>query len=244
MIPRVQLVAHRGASALRPEHTLAAFELALEQGADALECDVRLTSDGHLVCVHDRTVNRTSGSTGVVSELTLAQLSQMDFGGERGVVTLRTLVELALEQKTGLFIETKHPVRFAGQVETKLVALLEEYGLAEQDSKDDSPVVVMSFSTRAVRRVRALAPSVPTVLLIDRMWPWLRTGAQPAFADYTGPGMSLLRADPGYVARAAAAGHGTYVWTVDDPEDIRFCRDIGVRWLATNDPAAARAALT
>ncbi|MGH3863361.1 glycerophosphodiester phosphodiesterase [Actinokineospora sp.] len=237
----MQLVAHRGASALRPEHTLAAFELALEQGADALECDVRLTNDGHLVCVHDRTVNRTTGSTGVVSELTLAQLSELDFGGERGVVTLRTLLELALDHKAGLFIETKHPVRFAGRVESTLVALLEEHGLTEQTN--GLSVVMMSFSTRAVRRVRALAPSVPTVLLIDRMWPWLRAGAQPSFADYTGPGLSLLRADPGYVARAAAAGHGTYVWTVDDPEDIRFCRDIGVRWLATNDPAAARTAL-
>ncbi len=71
------MVAHRGASADRPEHTLAAYELALQEGADGVECDVRLTSDGHLVCVHDRRVDRTSNGTGLVSEMTLAQLREL-----------------------------------------------------------------------------------------------------------------------------------------------------------------------
>ena len=74
------VVAHRGASAERPEHTLAAYELALKEGADGVECDVRLTRDGHLVCVHDRRVDRTSNGTGLVSEMTLAQLRELDFG--------------------------------------------------------------------------------------------------------------------------------------------------------------------
>src|SRR3954452_4151528 len=74
------VVAHRGASAARPEHTLAAYELALQEGADGVECDVRLTKDGHLVCVHDRTVDRTSDGIGAVSELTLDELRAMNFG--------------------------------------------------------------------------------------------------------------------------------------------------------------------
>ena len=65
------VVAHRGASGERPEHTLAAYELALQEGADGVECDVRLTRDGHLVCVHDRKVDRTSNGSGLVSEMTL-----------------------------------------------------------------------------------------------------------------------------------------------------------------------------
>jgi glycerophosphoryl diester phosphodiesterase len=77
---RPQVVAHRGASAEAPEHTLAAYRTALEAGADALECDVRLTADGHLVCVHDRKVNRTSDGRGVVSTLELARLEELDFG--------------------------------------------------------------------------------------------------------------------------------------------------------------------
>lgn len=74
------MIAHRGASAERAEHTLAAYQLALDQGADGLECDVRLTSDGHLVCVHDRRIDRTSDGWGVVSTKTLADLSRHDFG--------------------------------------------------------------------------------------------------------------------------------------------------------------------
>jgi glycerophosphoryl diester phosphodiesterase len=76
----VRIIAHRGASRHRAEHTLAAYELAIEQGADALECDVRLTADGHLVCVHDRRIDRTSNGWGVVSTKTLTQLDAHDYG--------------------------------------------------------------------------------------------------------------------------------------------------------------------
>ncbi|NBQ44386.1 MAG: glycerophosphodiester phosphodiesterase, partial [Mycobacteriaceae bacterium] len=98
------VVAHRGASADRPEHTLAAYELALQEGADGVECDVRLTSDGHLVCVHDRRVDRTSNGTGLVSDMTLAELRRFDWGawhsssrsdgtlGDTGLLTLDDLL--------------------------------------------------------------------------------------------------------------------------------------------------------
>src|ERR1700709_323482 len=74
------VIAHRGASYAVAEHTLPAYLAAIETGADGLECDVRLTRDGHLVCVHDRTVNRTSNGTGIVSELDLSGLQALDFG--------------------------------------------------------------------------------------------------------------------------------------------------------------------
>jgi glycerophosphoryl diester phosphodiesterase len=82
--PRIRraplIVAHRGASTEAPEHTYAAYVAALEAGADGLECDVRMTADGHLVCVHDRRVDRTSNGTGLVSTLELALLQELDFG--------------------------------------------------------------------------------------------------------------------------------------------------------------------
>ena len=81
--PRPQVVAHRGSSADAPEHSLDAYLRALADGADALECDVRLTADGHLVCVHDRTIDRTSDGRGVVSVMTLDQLHDHDFGAYR-----------------------------------------------------------------------------------------------------------------------------------------------------------------
>ncbi|MGX7823666.1 glycerophosphodiester phosphodiesterase [Actinokineospora sp. 24-640] len=237
------VVAHRGASALAAEHTLAAYDLALTQGADALECDVRLTRDGHLVCVHDRRVDRTTNARGVVSTLSLAEMALLDYGGEVGVLTLDALLGLAVDHGARLFVETKHPVRYGGLVETKLVALLARHGLAAPSTKDESPVVVMSFSTLAVRRVRTAAPLLPTVLLLSQLWPTQRDGTLPPWADYTGPSIGLLRRDPGYVARAARHGHATYCWTVDEPRDAALCADIGVRWIATNAPASTRAAL-
>src|SRR4029077_15631360 len=173
------VVAHRGASAERPEHTLAAYELALKEGADGVECDVRLTRDGHLVCVHDRRVDRTSNGTGLVSEMTLAQLRELDFGawhpswrpdgsqGDTGLLSLDDLVSLVLDwnRPVKLFIETKHPVRYGALVESKVLALLHRYGIASPASADRSRAVVMSFSAAAVWRIRRAAPMLPTVLL-------------------------------------------------------------------------------
>ena len=258
-------MAHRGASAHRAEHTVAAYALALEQGADGLECDVRLTRDGHLVCVHDRTINRTSTGRGVVSTLTLERMSELDYAswhpempdsadelvldrtperGERGVLTLESLLDLVADAPgTKLFIETKHPVRYGGLVEMKLIALLARYGLATPKSKEDSQVVMMSFSAMAVRRFRQHSANLPTVLLMGNLSPVRWDGSLPRAADYTGPGIRLLRRDPDYVARAAAFGHETYTWTVDDPADVDLCRRLGVRYLATNSPVTTRALL-
>jgi glycerophosphoryl diester phosphodiesterase len=81
--PTPRVIAHRGASDTEPEHTLAAYVHALEVGADGVECDVRLTADGHLVCVHDRTVDRTSNGSGLVSTLELTDLEGLDWGSWR-----------------------------------------------------------------------------------------------------------------------------------------------------------------
>jgi glycerophosphoryl diester phosphodiesterase len=264
---RPAVVAHRGASAHRAEHTVAAYALALEQGADGLECDVRLTRDGHLVCVHDRKVDRTSNGRGVVSTLTLERMSELDYStydpampdhaddllpermwtpepGDRGVLTLESLLDLVADWPgTRLFIETKHPVRYGGLVELKLIAMLHRYGLANPKSKEDSPIVMMSFSAMAVRRIRQHSATLPTVLLLSAMSPMRRDGSLPTSADLAGPDIRLLREDPDYIARAAAFGHETYVWTVDRPEDIELCRRLGVRYLATNSPVTARTLL-
>src|SRR5215468_5747873 len=105
--------AHRGASAERPEHTEEAYQLAIEQGADGLECDVRLTRDGHLVCIHDATLRRTSNGRGRVSALTLDELRQLDFGGAP-LLTLDDLLTLATSagRPLRLLVETKHPSRY------------------------------------------------------------------------------------------------------------------------------------
>ncbi|MFD4182964.1 glycerophosphodiester phosphodiesterase [Rhodococcus sp. NPDC058514] len=240
--PRV--VAHRGASAALPEHTLAAYELALEQGADGLECDVRLTRDGHLVCVHDRRVDRTSSGSGLVSEMTLRHLSELEFGANgEPVLTLAQLISLVLDhtsRPTKLFIETKHPVRYGGLVESKVLAELSRFGLSAPASADHSRAVIMSFSAAAVWRIRRSAPLLPTVLLGESSR-YLGGGAATTVgATAVGPSIKSLREHPEIVDRAAAAGRATYCWTVDDFDDVRLCRELGVGWIATNHPGRTK----
>ena len=257
--PRV--VAHRGASAELAEHTLAAYVLALEQGADGLECDVRLTRDGHLVCIHDRRIDRTSTGSGPVSAYDLATLSAHDFGSWRdeldaadgviepsfqerphiGVLTLNKLLTFLADRPdpVQLFIETKHPAPQGRLVEATLVRLLREHGLATPKSPEHSPVVIMSFSAKALRRVRTEAPKLPTVALLPTLTA-VRSGVLPPWADIAGPRFGALKADPGFVLRAAAHGHPTYCWTVEEPSDVALCAEFGVAYLATNSPGAAR----
>ncbi|MBD0745788.1 glycerophosphodiester phosphodiesterase [Streptomyces sp. CBMA152] len=249
----IQVVAHRGASEDAPEHTLAAYMKAIEDGADALECDVRLTADGHLVCVHDRRVNRTSNGRGAVSALELSELSALDFGSWKdseespdwgdpsftSVLTLERLLELVADagRRIELAIETKHPTRWAGQVEERLLHLLKRFGLTDPPpAGESSPVRIMSFSARSLHRVAAAAPDIPTVYLMQFLSPRLRDGRLPAGAGIAGPGMRIVRNHPGYIARLHAAGHKVHVWTVNEPEDVELCVRLGVEAIITNRP--------
>ncbi|MGW0812669.1 glycerophosphodiester phosphodiesterase [Streptomyces viridiviolaceus] len=261
---RIQVVAHRGASEEAPEHTLAAYKKAIEEGADALECDVRLTADGHLVCVHDRRVNRTSNGRGAVSALELAELAALDFGArktrefwrtrdeepdwehrpedreETSVLTLERLLELVSDagRRVELAIETKHPTRWAGQVEERLLLLLKRFALDAPASAADSPVRVMSFSARSLHRVRAASPNLPTVYLMQFVSPRLRDGRLPAGVRVAGPSIRIVRNHPAYIERLKAAGHQVHVWTVNEPEDVDLCVGLGVDAIITNRPRA------
>jgi glycerophosphoryl diester phosphodiesterase len=250
----IQVVAHRGASEDVPEHTLAAYMRAIEDGADALECDVRLTADGHLVCVHDRRVNRTSNGRGAVSALELSALAALDFGywrerndtGESpdwdrertSVLTLERLLELVTDssRRVELAIETKHPTRWAGQVEQRLLSMLSRFGLDRPSPGGPSLARIMSFSARSLHRVAAAAPAVPTVYLMQYLSPRLREGRLPAGAGIAGPGMRIVRSHPEYVRRLHRAGHQVHVWTVNDPADVELCAELGVEAIITNRP--------
>ncbi len=268
MAPRPLVVAHRGSSAAHAEHTLAAYELALTEGADSLECDVRLTRDGVLVCVHDRRIDRVSDGRGVLSTLELADLTDLDFASwktrqgdpvleqafsevdldpeRRSVLTLERLVQLALDSRAPsgrpvqLHIETKHPTRYGGLVERALVSLLTRYGLATPLSRSVSPVTVMSYALTSLRRVHALAPVLPTVLLMDRVPVRYRDGRLPLRVDAAGVGMRVLHKHPGFVQRVHAQGGALAVFTVDEPDDIELCLDLGVDVIISNLPHRVR----
>lgn len=262
----IQVIAHRGASDDAPEHTLAAYRKAIEDGADALECDVRLTADGHLVCVHDRRVNRTSNGRGAVSALELNELAALDFGSWKdqeetespdwdpvpgeltSVLTLERLLELLVETRAAgrplqLAIETKHPTRWAGQVEERLLHLLKRFELDAPPGDGPSPVRVMSFSARSLHRVKDAVPELPTVYLMQFVSPRLRDGRLPAGSRIAGPGMRIVRSHPGYIDRLHRAGHRAHVWTVNEPEDVDLCVRLGVEAIITNRPKQVLAQL-
>jgi len=261
-----QVVAHRGATAEAPEHTLAAYRRAAEIGADAVECDVRMTRDGVLVCVHDRQISTTSNGRGVVSALHLDELEQFHFGArKRGVrnrwggdeitavsdepdvesglvLTLDRLLEYitATPGTVRLAIETKHPTRHARKVEEALVECLERFGLIRKGTPVEwagKPAVrMMSFSQLAVRRMADLAPGVPTVQLIGKRLRPIRREVLLGNATAVGPSISVLRSDPEFVAAAHAAGKEVHVWTVNRPSDMDLARDLGADVIITDHP--------
>jgi glycerophosphoryl diester phosphodiesterase len=237
--------AHRGSSAARPEHTLAAYELAIAEGADGLECDVRLTRDGHVVCVHDALIDRTSNGRGRVSAMSLAELDRFSYapGTDRpvGILTLDRLLTAALAagRPLQILIETKHPSRFGGAVEEAVIDTLARHGLATAAGMAERGVLVsvMSFSALALRRMRGLGPEVPTVFLFDLGPKAVWEGRTPFGADALGPGINALRGRPDLVRRAHERGHRVYVWTVNQADDIALVLDLGADGIISDRPA-------
>jgi glycerophosphoryl diester phosphodiesterase len=249
--------AHRGSSAALPEHTLAAYLRALQEGADGLECDVRITRDGHLVCMHDRRLERTSNGRGRVAARTLAELDALDYGswhpgpdgGEPGdrpvadpdrtrLLTLDRLLHAVRDagRAVRLLIETKHPTRYGSGLERRLLALLDRHGLAAPRPDAAVQVTIMSFSPLAVRRMRALAPALPTVLLLELLPPGLHLGRLPFGIRGAGPSIGLVRARPALVPALQAAGNRVYVWTVNRPAEVDLVLAHGVDGIITDRP--------
>ncbi len=254
------MVAHRGASELLAEHTLAAYRRAVEDGADGLECDVRLTRDGHLVCVHDRTLGRTSTGRGVVSTKRLEELDRLDWGSWKNpwadlddeaeepdpdgtrLLTLEALLTMVagLPRRVPIAIETKHPTRYSGLVEHYLAELLHQFGLDRLDG-GAPPVRVMSFSRLSLRRMQRLVPEVPRVLLVDERIPvGMRGGELPRGIGIVGPSIALLRKEQDWVRRVRARGGQVHCWTVNRPEDVDLCVALGVAAVITDRPGQTR----
>ncbi len=245
------VIAHRGASDALPEHTPAAFHRAIADGADGLECDVRLSADRHLVCLHDARVDRTSSGRGSVASMTLAELEALDWGswkagspgpdgmaGHSALLTLEMLLDMVrgCGRRVDLAIETKHPNRFGGQVEEELAAVLARFDKETAADAVRCGVRMMSFSGLALRRMHRLCPELPLVYLMERV-PWVyRDGSLPEGVGIAGIAVEILRENPDYVRLAQEAGHAVHVWTVDEPDDVQRCLDAGVEAIITNRP--------
>ncbi len=193
---RSMLIAHRGASSYAPEHTLAAYRLALAQGADFIEPDLQITRDGHLIALHDATLERTTdvaevfpdrfreveGDDGVsrrwyAVDFTLDEIRTLDagawfgpaFAGER-IPTLADVIELARGQ-AGLFPETKAPGSYSEQgfaMERMVLEKLARFGLDRDGADPKTPVIIQSFSSESLRILREeLDSDLPLTLLLS-----------------------------------------------------------------------------
>ena len=251
------VIAHRGASAERPEQTRAAYELAIEQGADGVECDVRLTADREVVCFHDPTTDRTLGMPGEIASLPLATVR------ERGVLTLADLIAIlrAAQRPLVLAIELKHPNPYGLELEAAVLRVLDEAGWdAAASAVEQVTVSLMSFNPLSIGALAAVPARHLMVLTSELSVDDLDEGPLPAEAAEqlaaalagglqlidagmvggAGPDVDFCRAHPERVRGWIDAGRTVRVWTADTPEDVAYLVDLGVQQITTNVPALVR----
>ena len=207
----MKIYAHRGFSSRYPEATRAAYQGAIEVGADGFECDVRLTKDGIAVCFHDRDTKRIAGVKKRVASLTLKELRSIT-----EVMTLEELLKLAKFNNKEVLIETKHPVLSGGRIEQKVIELGKSYRFT-----------AMSFSFLAVLRLRRDLDDV--ALVISHRWRLFYIPTKKVAID-----IELL--EKSSWARRRLANREILVWTVNDENLAPKLREWKVLGVITDRP--------
>jgi glycerophosphoryl diester phosphodiesterase len=246
--PDVTDVAHRGASAYAPENTLAAVEKAAALGASVVEIDVQRTADGELILMHDTNLVRTTDAEEVfpehdsydVGDLTMDEVRQLDagswfdgsFAGEP-VPTLAETLDLMRELEVGLLLEVKAPELYPG-IEQEIVDELgrDPWWLRPAPPTQAHRLVIQSFDWESMRRSQDLLPSIPHGLLGRVDEADIPTYAE--WADQINPGFTTIDAD--YVQAVHDAGLEVYVYTVNEPDDMRAQIANGVDGIISNYP--------
>ena len=235
-LPKPAIIAHRGASAHAPENTLAAFELAREQGADAIELDVKLSVDGIPIIMHDPTVDRTTNGSGTVADLGLDTLQKMDAGGGQPIPTLAQVFD-AVGRDLFINIElTNYSTRDDDLVD-RVVEVVKEHEMQDR-------VLFSSFLAKNLKRAVELLPRTPRGLLALPTWLgfFARTlGFRSDIYQAIHPGITNVT--PKMIDRAHQRGQCVYVWTVNTVEDIARLSAWGVDGIITDDPQLAVKAL-
>jgi glycerophosphoryl diester phosphodiesterase len=232
------IIAHRGASMFAPENTLAAFQRAADHGADAIELDAKLSSDGHIVVHHDPTLERTTNGLGPLSKYSLQELKSLDagsffdpsFSGER-IPTLREV----FEQFRDLFLINVEMTNYAhpfDRLPQKVVQLVREYKLEER-------VLLSSFNPIGLWTAHRIAPEIPLGLLVgSHEAKIIRTGLQTLTPhDAFHPQATIVEDTP--IPMLRVKGRPIYVWTVNDAERLRDLFISGVDGVFTDDPRLA-----
>ena len=236
---RPLVIAHRGASAEAPENTIAAFERALELGADALQLDVHLSRDDQPVVIHDFTLERTTDGSGPVRARTVRELKRLDVGGWfrpafRGqrVQTLQEVLE-RFRERARLSITLKGGSTLYPGIEERVVGLLEVYDALER-------ALVQSLDLDALGSLRARSPEVRLGALIAHRPIDLEADLAPGWTALC-PSVEIL----GLAERATihAAGRECHVWTVNEPALMDRLIEWGVDGIITDRPDLLRARL-
>jgi glycerophosphoryl diester phosphodiesterase len=212
------IIGHRGASAVAPENSMAAFAAAVAAGADGIEFDVRLSRDGVPVIIHDDTLQRTHGLRHRIAELTEEELRAVR------VPSLRDLFELMTGNSLVLCLEIKGS---SPELAERCCELVSEFSFAHR-------VIVECFDLKVIEQIRTLKTAAlfePRIYreqrLIERA---LEVGASVLALHHR-------LAKPPLVEKAKLAGLRVVVWTVDDPAWVARAHTMGIEALITNDPA-------
>lgn len=230
--------AHRGASGYAPENTLAAFQKAVDLGADGVELDIQLTKDDQIVVIHDETIDRTSDGKGWVKDYTLEELRAFNYNRTKpeykhaDIPTMREVFELL--KPTGLFIniEIKTGVVFYEKIEEKILALTKEMGMEDR-------VCYSSFNHYTMTRIHELKPDAEVGFLyadgpIDMPSYGVKHGVNALH-----PALYNLQYD-GFVKECKEKGLKLNVWTVNERPYMEMCCQYGVDAIITNYPDIAK----
>jgi glycerophosphoryl diester phosphodiesterase len=230
-------IAHRGASAYEPENTLRAFRRAIELGADMSELDVHLSKDGHVVVIHNATVDATTNGHGAIKELTLSELKCLDAGKGEEIPTLQQVIDL-VRGKQGLYIELK------GEGTPPAVVEL----LRANNFTDRRQVIVGSFLAPLVQKIKEIAPEIATSLMIGPVYgaDELIAMTRAVRADYINlcwegrhPQPHTLLT-PDLLNALRAANLGILLWHEERPTELDVLRTLDVDAICSNTPDQLR----
>ena len=252
--PKPRLFAHRGASGERPENTMAAFERAVELGCECIELDVHAAQDGHVVVIHDETLERTTNGLGPVGEYSLAALQQLDAGYRFSPDDEKTqpfrasdVVIPSLEEVLSGFPQ----VRFTVEIKQSEPPI-EETVLAVLNACDRAGDVVLASKEDAVlTRTRKLAPDVATSFAYQEIADFIQRVTTGRLDDYRPPGQAIqippdYKGIPLVTEATISAAHRfdleMHVWTINEPDEIRRLLDLGVDGVMSDFPARLLAA--
>ncbi len=236
------ICAHRGASGYAPENTLEAFQLAVEQGADAVELDVHLTRDGHLLVAHDEKVDRVSDGNGLIGEMSLAAVKKFDFSklhpeyqGAKAP-TLQEVFELLAPTNLLINVELKNSIVPYPGMEEKCLVLAAKMGMEDR-------VIYSSFNHMSMLAIKEIFPDAVCGLLYDSVLirPW--NYAAESGMDALHPHYQHLLYFGDYCANAHRAGLKVNTWTVNAERDMKRVIEAGADMIITNYPDRARAVM-